>query len=98
MSSVSLPPLLASIVGWLRAGYPTGVPEADYVPLLAVLARRLSTDDVKVITQELSQSGQLPIDDTDIGVTITRLTNEMPREADVARVRSKLAAAGWPLA
>lgn len=98
MSSVSLPPFLSSIVGWLRAGYPAGVPESDYVPLLAVLARRLSTDDVKVVTQELSQSGQLPIDDTDIGVTITRLTNEMPRESDVARVRAKLAAAGWPLA
>ncbi|MGI8456621.1 MAG: DUF3349 domain-containing protein [Propionibacteriaceae bacterium] len=98
MGSVSLPPVLSSIVGWLRAGYPTGVPESDYVPLLAVLARRLSTEDVKVVTQELSQAGQLPIDDTDIGVMITRLTNEMPGESDVARVRTKLAAAGWPLA
>ena len=27
------------IVNWLKGGYPQGIPEADYVPLLAVLAR-----------------------------------------------------------
>jgi len=98
VNNVSLPPFLASIVGWLRAGYPTGVPESDYIPLLAVLARRLSGDDVEVVTDELVQHGDLPIDNVDIGVTITRLTNEMPREVDILRVRSRLAAGGWPLA
>ena len=34
---MSLASWVSSVVGWLRAGYPYGVPEADYVPLLAVL-------------------------------------------------------------
>ena len=33
---------LSGIVSWLRSGYPNGVPENDYLPILALLARRLS--------------------------------------------------------
>ncbi len=93
-----MPALLASIVGWLRAGYPDGIPAADYIPLVAVLARRLSADEVRDVTTELTRTGQLPIDNIDIGTVITKVTNELPREEDVTRVRSKLALGGWPLA
>ena len=93
-----LPAFLASVVSWLRAGYPDGVPESDYIPLVAVLARRLSPEEVQAVTDELGRSGQLPIDNIDIGTTITKVTNELPREADVDRVRSRLALGGWPLA
>ena len=30
---MALPSLLRQIIGWLRAGYPEGVPSVDYVPL-----------------------------------------------------------------
>ena len=93
-----LPTFLASVVGWLRAGYPEGVPESDYIPLVAVLARRLSPEEVQTVTDELGRSGQLPIDNIDIGTLITKITNELPREADVVRVRARLAHGGWPLA
>ena len=93
-----LPTFLTSIIGWLRAGYPDGVPEADYIPLMAVLARRLSPDEVRTVTGELTRSGQLPIDNVDIGTVITKITNELPSEADVNRVRARLAEGGWPLA
>jgi hypothetical protein len=95
---VPLPGFLGSIVSWLRAGYPEGVPESDYIPLLAVLSRRLSNDEVRAVTQELIASGELPVDNIDIGTMITRVTDELPREADVNRVRDRLAAHGWPLA
>jgi hypothetical protein len=95
---VPLPGFLGSIVSWLRAGYPEGVPESDYIPLLAVLSRRLSNDEVRAVTQELIASGELPVDNIDIGTMITRVTDELPREADVNRVRNRLAAHGWPLA
>jgi hypothetical protein len=95
---VPLPSVLAAVVGWLRAGYPDGVPESDYIPLVAVLARRLSPEEVRAVAAELSRTGQLPIDNVDIGTTIMRVTNELPREADVNRVRSRLALGGWPLA
>lgn len=92
-----LPGLLGSIVSWLRAGYPEGIPESDYIPLLAVLARRLSNDEVRLVTRELIASGELPVDNIDIGTVITKVTDDLPREEDVDRVRAKLVAHGWPL-
>jgi len=95
---MALSSFLTSVVDWLRAGYPEGVPEADYIPLVAVLARRLSPEEVRVVAGELCRQGQLPIDNVDIGTVITKVTNELPLESDVARVRAKLAHGGWPLA
>ena len=89
---------VTAVVGWLKAGYPNGVPEADYVPLLAVLTRRLSSDEVLAVATQLVQDGQLPVDDTDIGTMITKVSDELPREEDVSRVSARLAAGGWPLA
>ena len=89
---------VTAVVGWLRAGYPNGVPEADYVPLLAVLTRRLSSDEVLTVARELMESGGLPVDDVDIGTMITKISDELPREEDVSRVRTRLALGGWPLA
>jgi hypothetical protein len=94
---MALPGFLGSIVSWLRAGYPEGVPESDYIPLLAVLARRLSNDEVLAIAQELIGSGELPVDNADIGTVITKVTDELPRLEDINRVREKLSAHGWPL-
>ena len=95
---MALTSFLSSVVAWLRAGYPEGVPEADYIPLVAVLARRLSPEEVQAVAAELSREGRLPIDDIDIGTVITTVTRDLPRPADVDRVRSRLALGGWPLA
>lgn len=95
---MSLPPFLTSILGWLRAGYPNGVPEQDYVPLIALLRRRLSDDEVRAVTDALAAQPTSAIDPVDIGVLITKVTDEMPLESDIARVRAHLAAGGWPLA
>lgn len=86
---------LSSIVTWLRAGYPDGVPQNDYLPLLALLSRRLTADEVKYIAQQVS--GRPEFDDIDIGATIMRLTDELPSPTDVERVRERLVALGWPL-
>lgn len=95
---MTLPGFLGMVVSWLRAGYPEGVPESDYIPLLAVLARRLSNDEVRLVAAELIASGELPIDDIDIGTVITKVTDELPRDEDINRVRDRLSAHGWPLA
>ena len=79
---------LTSVVSWLRAGYPSGVPETDYLPILALLARRLTTDEVILIAHELKD--MTAPDFADISVEIMRIT-------DVDRVRERLAAHGWPL-
>ncbi|BBZ35372.1 DUF3349 domain-containing protein [Mycolicibacterium confluentis] len=86
---------LSAIVSWLRAGYPEGVPQNDYLPLLALLSRRLTTDEVKIVARELTSRPEF--DDIDIGTAIMRITDELPSAIDVERVRERLAAKGWPL-
>ena len=86
---------LTSIIDWLRAGYPEGIPPTDYFPVLALLSRRLSNDEVKIVAHEFKHSAGL--DDVDIGVLITRLTDQLPSPEDIERVRARLAAKGWPL-
>ncbi|WP_024795173.1 DUF3349 domain-containing protein [Tomitella biformata] len=96
---MSFPPtFISSIVDWLRTGYPEGVPEQDYQPLLALLERRLSHDEVEQITDRLISDGDLPIAKADIAVLITKVTNEMPAERDINRVRAHLVEGGWPIA
>ena len=86
---------LTSVVAWLRAGYPEGIPPTDYFPVLALLSRRLGNDDVKTVAHELMQRGDF--DDVDIAVLITQITDDLPSPEDVERVRERLAAKGWPL-
>jgi hypothetical protein len=62
---------------------------------MALLTRRLSNDEVKAVAQDLVDSGEF--DHIDIGVLITQFTDELPRDADVERVRERLAKKGWPL-
>jgi Protein of unknown function (DUF3349) len=86
---------LAKIVAWLNAGYPEGVPGPDRVPLLALLKRKLTDDEVKAVAQDLMDRGEF--DHIDIGVLIVQITDALPSEEDVERVRERLAAKGWPL-
>ena len=86
---------IAKIVAWINAGYPDGVPGPDRVPLMSLLNRRLSNDEVKAVAQGLMDRGEF--DHVDIGVLITQTTDELPQPDDVERVRERLAAEGWPL-
>jgi hypothetical protein len=91
------PPVVTKIVGWLRAGYPEGVPQHDYMPLFALLGTQLTNDEVTLIADELAFAAD-PASAEAIRTAIATVTNTKPSEADVARVRSHLAAGGWPLA
>lgn len=88
---------LGRIVTWLRDGYPQGVPDHDYVPLLAILHRRLSPREVKRVARALRRSGISPAGPDDIAAAITDVTQDEPSEADMIRVRDRLAAKGWPV-
>src|ERR1700754_2908087 len=92
-----LPPFLASVSNWVRAGYPEGVPDVDYIPLFALLGSQLSEADVKAIAQELENESN-PHSADAIMKAIASVTDHQASEADVARVRARLAAGGWPLA
>jgi hypothetical protein len=87
--------LLQSIIAWVRKGYPEGVPRQDYIPLLALLKRRMSEDELSEVARELAGSGP----DVDASATIARaiasLIHEQPSPADIERVRERLRSTGW---
>ena len=81
---------VSSIVAFVRAGYPTGMPTTGYVPFAALSRRRASNDEISAITSELIMQRHRPISNADVGVAITRVTNEMPSQDDIARVQRRL--------
>lgn len=96
------PQFLSSLLSWLRAGYPDGVPYSDYPPLLVLLRReRLTDDEVTYVADELARAASEPPRDAsisriDAGVQITKVIDELPQDEDVRRVAAHLAAHGWP--
>ncbi|HEY0717202.1 MAG TPA: DUF3349 domain-containing protein [Streptosporangiaceae bacterium] len=86
-----------SILGWVRAGYPEGLPPKDYMPLFALLGTQVTNDDLRAIADELANSGD-PQSAAAIKQAITEVMDVQPSPQDVARVRARLAEGGWPLA
>ncbi len=92
---------LSRTVGWLRAGYPTGVPRQDYVALLGLLRRRLTEEEIRKIAADLAEQSQLsddPITPQDIEAMISDSMLQEAGPEDIVRVSAHLAAGGWPLA
>jgi len=89
--------LIASVLNWLRAGYPEGVPPKDSFPLLALLRRTLSDDDYVQIVAELVAEEKKKVRVRHIRDAIERFTREVPEESDIRQVAAQLAAGGWPL-
>jgi hypothetical protein len=96
--------LLESILDWIRAGYPEGVPGPDRVPLLAVLqGTELTDDQVKQVVRHITAAeSDAPaghsVDRDEIAHFIGKYTAHAANEENVRHVAAKLAAAGWPLA
>src|SRR5882757_5214392 len=102
--SVTATSLVHSILDWLRAGYPDGVPGPDRVPLLALLrATPLTEDQIKEVVRNITADGSTAladgsIDTDEIEAFIAEVTQHDAGSENVNRVAAKLAAAGWPLA
>lgn len=90
---------LRGVMDWLLEGYPAGVPPKDYIPLVALLRRRLSDDEIRQIADEIAGIGYEAGETvSDIGVSITRLTDALPGPEDIARVEEHLYRYhDWPL-
>lgn len=92
------------ILDWLRAGYPDGVPPSDLPPLFALLQRRLTKKEIKKVAKELIASNKVPgepktpISEDEAQELMQQVAGVSPIEADMDRVRKRLAKKGWPLA
>ena len=97
-------PLFRSVINWLRAGYPGGVPGPDRVPLLALLRDTPLTDDeVKAVIREIAahqdevlQDGVL--DHDEIEKFIEGVAHHDGGPENIKRIADLLAAQGWTLA
>lgn len=88
--------LVTRVVRWLRAGYPAGLPEQDFVPLVALLRRRLSDAEVAEVGARLAAEGDTSLSRIDVATAIAKVTSELPSDEDIERVRRSLADHGWP--
>jgi Protein of unknown function (DUF3349) len=95
---MALPPFVGSIIGWLRAGYPEGVPDVDYVPLFALLGSQLTNEEVNDVATELLKESDPESAEASKRAIAAVTDHDEPKDSDVARVRARLAAGGWPLA
>jgi hypothetical protein len=93
---------LSSVLEWLRAGYPDGVPGPDRVPLLALLRGTDLTDDqVREVVQKITTPGSAALADAgerdDVADFVSDMTHYDAGPENIRRVAGTLAAAGWPL-
>lgn len=88
---------LAKIVDWLRAGYPEGVPQGDYVALLGILHRSLTDEEVDGIVAALvegPEGADGEIDADEVREAIKRRVHEEPTDEDIERVLERIDT-GW---
>ena len=89
-----------SVLNWLHLGYPEGVPPKDYFPLLALLKRSLSEEEVMNAAQAVLKQADsdIPVTDEQIERAFRDVTEKEPNPEELSQVASRLASVGWPLA
>jgi hypothetical protein len=94
---------VGAVINWLRAGYPSGVPGPDRVPLLSLLrATPLTEEQVREVVREITATGSSALADNvldhdEIEAFIKDVTHHDAGPENISRVAATLAAAGWPL-
>ncbi len=89
-----------SVLDWLHKGYPDGVPQTDYYPLLALLARTLEEDEVVRATWYILKESDpdSPVTARQIREAVRAVIAKEPNSNEVNQVAGRLALVGWPLA
>ncbi len=85
---------LRSVLDWLRAGYPEGIPPKDHFALLSVLRRRLTDEDIsEILDLSIATAHEHPqrhVDYDTLREIIAGVLHEEPTEADLERVTEQL--------
>jgi hypothetical protein len=88
-----------NVLGLLNAGYPEGVPPKDYFPLLALLKRSLSEDEVIKAAQSVLRSTESDaVTEAQVRAAVQGVIDKEPNPEEIHQVASRLASVGWPLA
>jgi len=89
-----------SVLNWLHEGYPEGVPPTDYFPLLALLTRSLTEEEVVKVAQTILKQtdSDTPVTDEQIERAIRDVTEKECTSEELNQVASRIASVGWPLA
>ncbi len=91
--------VLDNVLGWLHQGYPEGVPQTDYFPLLALLKRSLTEEEVIRAAQAiLKQSESDTVTEDEIRTAVQSVIDKEPNPEEIHQVAARLASVGWPLA
>lgn len=88
-----------SVINWIRAGYPEGIPPKDYPPLFALLTPMLDDAEMTdvVMALALDRDPAAPTTREDVVAAIAQVTETKPSPQEINQVAARLAAAGWPL-
>ena len=91
--------VLDNVLGWLHDGYPEGVPQKDYFPLLALLKRSLTEEEVvKAAQSVLKASDSDTVTENEIRGAVHAVIAKEPNPEEIHQVAARLASVGWPLA
>ncbi|GAA2771105.1 DUF3349 domain-containing protein [Mycolicibacterium pallens] len=99
MTTQQQPTFLENVLGWLHKGYPEGVPPTDYYPLLALLKRSLSEDEVVQAAQSILRAATFdtPVSEDQIREAVREVIAKDPNPEELNQVAARLASVGWPL-
>ena len=88
-----------NVVGWLHDGYPHGVPTKDYFPLLALLMRSLTEEEVVKAARTIVRQTDVdtPVSEEQIRAAIHEVIEKEPNPEEINQVAARLASVGWPL-
>lgn len=93
------PNFFQSVLGWLHNVYPHGIPRTDYYPLLALLKRTLSEDEVVQAAFSILKDSEPdnPVTADKIREAIRETIEKEPTVQEINQVAARLAMVGWPL-
>lgn len=93
------PNFFQSVLGWLHNVYPDGIPRTDYYPLLALLKRSLTEDEVVQAAFSVLKDSEPdnPVTADQIRGAIRDTTEKEPTVEEINQVAARLAMVGWPL-
>jgi len=98
MTETTSPGVFENVIGWLHRGYPEGVPPKDYFPLLALLKRSLTEEQVVKGAQTVLRGNDSDsVSEEEIRAAVTAVIEKAPNPEEIHQVAARLASVGWPL-